>query len=338
VRLEDFDYDLPPGRIAARPAEPRDQSRLLVLPRREGAPSHARFCDLPRFLLPGDLLLLNDTRVIPARLFGRRESGGKVECLLARDRGGGRWEALLRSGGRLRPGERIALASGRLCARLVSKAADGTWEVAIEPAEEVARVLDEAGDVPLPPYLGRPPEREDRERYQTVYARVPGAVAAPTAGLHFTEAVFRALAARGVERAFVTLHVGPGTFRPIEAEDPRKHRMHAEPFEVPDATLAAIAAARARGGRIIACGTTAARTIETFARTGAQKGETDLFISPGFEWRLTDGLITNFHLPRSTPLLLVAAFAGRRRVLDAYREAIIEGYRFYSYGDAMLIV
>jgi S-adenosylmethionine:tRNA ribosyltransferase-isomerase len=340
--LADYDFVLPPERIAQRPAEPRDASRLLVLPRGGGPPQHAVFQQVPDFLRPGDLLVLNDTRVIPARILGRRKSGGKVECLLVRERGPGRWEALLRAGGRPKPGETIELAEGRLAATLLEKAADGTWALALAPEADVARVLAEAGEVPLPPYIERKRtdasvRKFDRERYQTVFAREPGAVAAPTAGLHFTDAVFAALERRGVARAFVTLHVGPGTFRPIEARDPREHRMHAEPFAIPEATLAAIAAARARGGRVIACGTTSARTLETFARTGERAGETALFIYPGFEWRLVEGLITNFHLPRSTLLLLVAALAGRERILAAYREAIERGYRFYSYGDAMLI-
>lgn len=365
MKLADYDYDLPPERIAQVPASPRDTSRLLVLARRaSGAPiAHAVFRDLPRFLAPGDLIVLNDTRVIPARLRGTRAAtGGKVECLLVRDRGGGRWEALLQSGGHLRPGEALALASGRLEARLVSKAEDGTWTIDLAPAPAVPTVLAEEGEVPLPPYIAgrgaatrcgpretsgkggakpggsRALEELDRVRYQTIYAREPGAVAAPTAGLHFTEDVFGALERRGVERAFLTLHVGPGTFRPIKSEDPRAHVMHAEPFAIPEATIAALEAARARGGRVIACGTTVARTLETYARTGARTGETALYIYPPFEWRLVAGLITNFHLPRSTLLLLVAAFAGRERVLDAYREAIALGYRFYSYGDAMLVV
>jgi S-adenosylmethionine:tRNA ribosyltransferase-isomerase len=343
MRLEDFDYELPPERIAQRPIEPRDASRLLVLPRAGGPLRHAAFRDLPALLAPGDLLVLNDTKVIPARLGGVRATGGKIECLLVRDRGGGRWEALLRAGGRLREGERLSLAGGRLEARLVAKREDGSWALELTPPEAVPAALAEAGEMPLPPYIARGGEADpalralDRDRYQTVFAREPGAVAAPTAGLHFTAEVFRALEARGVARAFITLHVGPGTFRPIQVEDPREHVMHAEPFAIPEETARAIAAARARGGRVIACGTTAARTLETFARTGERRGETALYIFPGFEWRLVDGLVTNFHLPRSTLLLLVAALAGRERVLAAYREAIERGYRFYSYGDAMLI-
>lgn len=338
MHLSDFDYDLPADRIAGRPAEPRDASRLLFLPREAGEPRHACFRDLPELLRPGDLLVLNDTRVIPARLFGRRRTGGKLECLLVRERAAGRWEALLRAGGRLRAGERVELAAGRLEALLLEKAADGTWSLEIAPAAEIPRALAEAGAMPLPPYIARPADAADRERYQTIFARESGAIAAPTAGLHFTDAVFQALAARGVERAFVTLHVGPGTFRPIDAEDPREHRMHAERFTIPDATAAALERTRAGGGRIVACGTTSARTLETYARTGERAGETAIYIYPGFTWNIVQGLVTNFHLPRSTLLLLVASFAGRERVLAAYREAIAMGYRFYSYGDAMLIL
>jgi S-adenosylmethionine:tRNA ribosyltransferase-isomerase len=345
MRLSDLDYDLPPDRIASHPAEPRDESRLLVLPRGEGPLRHHRFSELPALLRPGDLLVLNDTRVIRARLHGRRDaSGGKVECLLVTKAGGeGRWTAMLRAGGRLRAGESLTLGEGALRARLLEKDEEGVWTIALEGAgaagapEDADRLIERHGEVPLPPYIRRAPEAADAERYQTTFARAPGSVAAPTAGLHFTPALLERLAAAGVERAFVTLHVGPGTFRPIEVEDPREHPIHPERYEVPPETVAALEAARRRGARVVACGTTSVRTLESFARGGAREGETRLLIAPGHVFRLVDAVITNFHLPRSSLLMLVAAFAGLERIRAAYAEAIARGYRFYSYGDAMLI-
>jgi S-adenosylmethionine:tRNA ribosyltransferase-isomerase len=339
VRTSDFDYELPTGAIAQHPA-PRGDSRLLALDR-AGPERHRRVRDLPALLAPGDLLVVNDTRVIPARLFGRRSGaaagGGRVEILLVERLGEREWEALARPGRRVRPGTRIEFETG-LAAEVVATAEGGRRRLRF--SEPVEGHLDRLGHVPLPPYIERPDEAADRERYQTIFARHPGAVAAPTAGLHFSEELLRDLAAGGIERAAVTLHVGIGTFRPVTAERIVEHRMDRERYEVPAETAAAIGRTRARGGRVVAVGTTVVRTLEAAAlatgEVGAGAGATDLFITPGFRFQVVDVLLTNFHLPRSTLLMLVAAFAGSERTLAAYAEAIREGYRFYSYGDAML--
>jgi S-adenosylmethionine:tRNA ribosyltransferase-isomerase len=306
----------------------------------EGSGRHRRVRDLPDLLRPGDLLVVNDTRVLPARLFGRRlPSGGRVELLLAERLDERTWEALLKPGRRASPGTRLELAPG-LLAEVAARGEDGRFRVRF--SEPVEPHLDRLGHVPLPPYIHRPDEPADRERYQTVYAREPGAIAAPTAGLHFDEALLAALAARGVERAALTLHVGLGTFKPITADLVHEHRMDAERFVVPEATADAVRRARAERRRVVAVGTTVVRALEGAAaahggevRAGA--GSTTLFVYPGFPFRVVDVLLTNFHLPRSTLLMLVCAFAGRERVLAAYREAVEAGYRFYSYGDAMLV-
>jgi S-adenosylmethionine:tRNA ribosyltransferase-isomerase len=337
MRTRDFDYELPPERIAQH-AAPRGESRLLVLDR-EGPERHRRIRDLPRLLRPGDLLVLNDTRVIPARLFGRRPGGGRIELLLVERLGDREWDALARPGRRARPGTVLELDAG-LTAEVMAKDESGRhrlrFSAPIEPH------LDRLGHVPLPPYIQRPDAPEDRERYQTVFARRPGAIAAPTAGLHFTEELLEELAAAGIEIAWITLHVGIGTFKPVAADRVEDHRMDAERYEIPAATAAALRRARVRSGRVVAVGTTVVRTLEAAALTGggeiqAGPGATDLFITPGFRFQVVDVLLTNFHLPRSTLLMLVSAFAGRERVLAAYAEAIREGYRFYSYGDAMLV-
>jgi len=342
VRISDFDYELPRELIAQEPLPERDASRLLVLDRGSGAIAHRRFRDLPELLDPGDLLVLNRSRVFPARLLGRRVGGGEAEVLLVRRQPDGTWDALVRPGRRLRPGATVEVAddlsvrvedgepgSPLRRVRLLTRDAD--------PEETVAR----RGHVPLPPYIRRPDQAADRERYQTVYARETGSVAAPTAGLHFTPALLDALTARGVERAFVVLHVGPGTFRPVEVEQVEDHRVAPEPCTIPAETADAVARARARGARVVAVGTTVARTLESaaLADRGVRAGssETTLVIVPGRPFRVIDALLTNFHLPRSSLLLLVAAFAGRERVLAAYAEAVRERYRFYSYGDAMLM-
>jgi S-adenosylmethionine:tRNA ribosyltransferase-isomerase len=315
----------------------------MVLPRQGGAHHHHVFRDLPDLLAAGDLLVVNRSRVIPARLLGRRASGGEAEIFLVRDRGEGRWDAMVRPGRHLRPGQRVSV-DDDLSVVIESEAlpGDGLRRVRLlSKRRDVASGLDRCGHTPLPPYIRRPDRPEDRERYQTVYAREAGSVAAPTAGLHFTPAVLAGLKARGVEVAEVVLHVGPGTFRPVTAERVEDHALDPEPFRVPDETAAAVAAARARRGRVIAVGTTTVRTLETVARADGTvepgEGETSLVIAPGFAFRVVDALLTNFHLPRSSLLLLVAAFAGRERVLAAYAEALREGYRFYSYGDAMLV-
>jgi S-adenosylmethionine:tRNA ribosyltransferase-isomerase len=340
LRLADYDFALPPERIAQHPLAERDAARLLVLERASGAVEHRRVRELPALLRAGDLLVANATRVKPARLRGRKASGGAVEALLlGPGQRPGEWRALVR-GRALRPGAKLRFARGAqsLEAELCARAADGSAALAFAPDADPYAL----GEMPLPPYIRRPaPEAEDVERYQTVFARAPGAVAAPTAGLHLTRAVLDALAGAGIGFAELVLHVGPGTFRPLGEAELSAGRLPPEAFELPAATAHAIAATRARGGRIIAVGTTTTRVLESRARAvGTLEpgvGETDLFVRPGHRFRVVDALLTNFHLPRSSLLLLVAAFAGRERVLAAYAEALAEGYRFYSYGDAMLI-
>ena len=333
----DFDFELPEERIAQRPA-PRGESRLLVVDAvREGR--HRTIRELPVLLRPGDLLVVNDTRVIPARLFARRRSGGgEVEILLAERLCDREWDALLRPGRRARPGTMLDLAPG-LSAEVVSRGEDGRFRLRFSTAVEPW--LDALGHVPLPPYVKRPDEPEDRERYQTVWAREPGAIAAPTAGLHFDAPLLAALEARGIERVPVTLHVGLGTFKPVTADLVHEHHMDAERYAVGESTAAALAAARREGRRVVAVGTTVVRALEGAAAAHAGEvpagaGSTRLFVYPGFRFRVVDALLTNFHLPQSTLLMLVCAFAGTERVLAAYREAVGAGYRFYSYGDAML--
>jgi S-adenosylmethionine:tRNA ribosyltransferase-isomerase len=342
IRLTEYDYFLPPERIAQAPRAARDAARLLVLDRRAGRRRHARVRDLPAELRPGDLLVGNATRVLPARLRGRKASGGAAEALLLGPAGApGRHRALLRCRGRLRPGLKLGFegAAGRLDAEVVAVAPDGEAILAFEAGCSPYAL----GEMPLPPYIRRPaPDPCDAERYQTVFARAPGSVAAPTAGLHLTHALLRALAAAGIGWAEVVLHVGPGTFRPLREEDLAAGRLHPERYELPEATAEAVARTRAAGGRVVALGTTTTRVLEHAAdargvlRAGA--GETSLFLRPGSRFRAVDALLTNFHLPRSSLLLLVAAFAGREAVLAAYAHALARGYRFYSYGDAMLIL
>jgi S-adenosylmethionine:tRNA ribosyltransferase-isomerase len=341
VRAADFDYDLPPGAIASRPVEPRDAARLLVVDRAGDALAHRLFRDLPDLLDPGDLLVVNDARVIPARLLGRREgTGGEVEVFLLRATGDRTWRALVRPARRLRPGVRV-LFDGDVACEVVDVHEGGERTVRFDGAAPVLDLAERVGRTPLPPYLRREADARDRSDYQTVYARAPGAVAAPTAGLHVTEALLERLRTRGIGLAAVTLHVGAGTFRPVVVDDLDEHRMESEAFEVPPVVAAAAAAAWAAGRRVVALGTTVVRALES-AATGRhaiapREGVTDRFIRPPYEFRAVDALVTNFHLPRSTLLMLVAAFGGRERALRAYREAVEAGYRFYSYGDAMLI-
>ena len=337
MEIDDFDYSLPPDLIAQYPASARSAARLLALDGASGALVDARFADLPRFLRRGDLLVLNDTRVIPARLYGRKASGGRIEIMIERITGGDTALAHLRASRAPRPGAVLEVDSGgelRVTGRQGS-----LFELCAQ--EPLAELLERCGHVPLPPYIARPDEREDRERYQTVYARRPGAVAAPTAGLHFDAELFSVLEAMGVRRCFLTLHVGAGTFQPVRTPRLREHRMHAEWLSVGEDAVREIEAARARGARVVAVGTTSVRALETLAdRRGAlapYQGETRLFIYPGYRFRVVDAMVTNFHLPRSTLLMLVSAFAGRENVLAAYRHAVARRYRFYSYGDAMFI-
>ena len=358
MNLADFDFDLPDDLIAQQPSGERGGSRLLTLERATGRVLHRQFSELPSLLQPGDLLVVNDTRVFPARLIGTRlPGGGAAECFLVRPAppvhrsfsAGGEpdtWIALVHPGQRLREGSRMRFhGAGRtLHAEVMGRHFHGRRTVRLwtEDGASVRDTIEAIGHVPLPPYIKRADAPLDRERYQTVYARERGSIAAPTAGLHFTPDLLAALAARGIERATVTLHVGYGTFQPVRVERVEDHQVEAEHFEVPPETAAALTRAKREGRRVVAVGTTTTRTLESLAMhsdgdfTGG-RGETSLFIYPGFEFKVVSGLITNFHLPKSSLLMLVAAFAGRDRVLAAYREAVAHRYRFYSYGDAMLI-
>jgi S-adenosylmethionine:tRNA ribosyltransferase-isomerase len=339
--LADFDFALPPERIAQEPLAERDAARLLVLERASGARSHRHVRDLPELLRPADLLVVNATRVEPARLRGRKASGGAAEALLLEPGPRpGEWRALVRARA-LRVGTKLRFLRGEraLEAEVGGLEGDGTALLCFAPGADPHAL----GEAPLPPYIRRPERRaEDDTRYQTVFARVPGAVAAPTAGLHLTRELLSRLAAAGIASAELVLHVGLGTFRPLGEAELRTGRLHAERFELPEATADAITAARRRGGRVVAVGTTTTRVLETRARDDGSvepgAGTTDLFLRPGHRFRAVDALLTNFHLPRSSLLVLVAAFAGREAVLAAYAEAIAEGYRFYSYGDAMLVL
>jgi S-adenosylmethionine:tRNA ribosyltransferase-isomerase len=342
MKTSDFDYELPRELIAQYPSERRDESRLLVLRRDSGETEHRRFRDVIDYIRSGDVLVVNDSRVIPARLIGRRSTGGRAEMFLLRDLGGNRWEVLVRPGARIRQGGMLEFGEGELTARVVSVLADGKREVELDARDGVESAVARLGQVPLPPYIDREPVEADGDRYQTVYARVPGAVAAPTAGLHFTRDLLGRVESAGAAVARLTLHVGIGTFRPVSVEDPAEHRMESERYEISGETAATINSARDAGGRVIAVGTTAVRTLETVAdesgRVHPGSGATDLFIRPPYTFRCVDVLVTNFHLPRSTLLMLVSAFGGREHVLASYREAVRERYRFYSYGDAMLLI
>ncbi len=337
MQTSDFDYELPRELIAQYPLPERSASRLLVLGKGAGGVRDRVFRDLPGLLRPGDLLVFNETRVIPARLFGRKSTGGRVELLVERVTGTHSALAHGRASKSLRPGQEIAVDGGGRLA--VTGRRDELVEV--ESADEpLMALLQRAGHMPLPPYIERSDETSDRERYQSVFARVPGAIAAPTASLHFDEAVLAALEDRGVESVRLTLHVGAGTFQPVRGEEVSEHRMHQEWCEVGAGVVEAVAAARGRGGRVVAVGTTVVRALESASAGGELRpfsGETGLFITPGYRFRAVDALITNFHLPRSTLLMLVSAAAGRERVLAAYRHAVEAGYRFFSYGDAMFL-
>ncbi|HUE76333.1 MAG TPA: tRNA preQ1(34) S-adenosylmethionine ribosyltransferase-isomerase QueA [Longimicrobiales bacterium] len=338
-----YDYDLPAALIAQRPAEPRDRSRLMVVPR-DGSPfRHLEFRDIVDLVPAGDALVLNETRVFPARIRGRKPTGAPVEVLLLRPVSGDErdWEALVRPGGKLKPGRTIDV-DDRLRIRVVDSIAGGGRLVRLEGAEPPMAAIERVGEMPLPPYIERAADEADRERYQTVYARARGSVAAPTAGLHFTPAVLDALRHKGVELVRLVLHVGVGTFRPVDEEDLTRHRMHAEWFEVPGSAAEGLNGVRGRGGALWAVGTTVARTLESVASEDGEiragSGWTDIFIRPPHRFRAVDRLVTNFHLPRSTLLMLVSAMAGHEQTMAAYREAVRERYRFYSYGDAMVIV
>jgi S-adenosylmethionine:tRNA ribosyltransferase-isomerase len=336
MQRSDFHYDLPPELIAQMPLAERRASRLLVLDGATGAIEDRAFTDLPAFLRAGDLLVLNDTRVLPARVIGRKPTGGRIELLLERLLGPRSALVHLQASHKPPPGSHVELPGGAR-ARVGARRAELTE---IELDRDIVPFLEEHGQTPLPPYIARMPNAADRERYQTVFARAPGAVAAPTAGLHFDAPMLDALAARGVERAFLTLHVGAGTFAPVRTERIEDHELHAEWLDVPAETCAAVARCRERGGRVVAVGTTSVRALETAARGGKVtrfSGDSRLYIYPGFEFRVVDAMVTNFHLPESSLLMLVAAFAGREQTLAAYRHAVARRYRFFSYGDAMLV-
>jgi S-adenosylmethionine:tRNA ribosyltransferase-isomerase len=371
-RVSDYEYELPPGRIARYPTERRDQSRLLVVPRGSGPFEHRVFSEMVDLLHPGDVLVVNESRVAPARLLGRKPTGAPSEILLLRPWGGAvepgsevdgaeavfgavgepsgsaggvrrvdatLWEALVRPGGKLKPGRVVNIAPG-FDVEIVDGAPGGGRIVRLMVEGSVREALEQHGHIPLPPYLERDDEPLDRERYQTVYARVPGSVAAPTAGLHFTPELLDEIDVKGVERVAVTLDVGVGTFRPVEVDDPAEHDMSSERYFISAQAAGAINTARVEGRRIWAVGTTVVRTLESAAREGVVVGGggvTDLFVRPQYRFQVVDGLITNFHLPRSTLLMLVAAFAGYERTMEAYSAASEDGYRFYSYGDAMVM-
>jgi S-adenosylmethionine:tRNA ribosyltransferase-isomerase len=347
MKVADFDYVLPSDLIAQFPPVQREDARLLILDRKSGTALHTSIGDLSRHLARGDLIVVNDTRVFPARLLGRRvPSGGAVECLLLARLDTERWEALMHPGQKLRPGARVVFErSGRvLDGEVLERRFFGRRVIRLvaEAGRDVDQSIDAIGHMPLPPYIHREDEALDRERYQTVYAKDRGSVAAPTAGLHLTTALLERLAGRGIDRVAITLHVGYGTFKPVRVDLVEDHRVDTERFVISQEAARAIDAARGEGRRVVAVGTTTTRALESAAdangRVAAGAGETDLFIHPGHRFRVVDGLLTNFHLPRSSLLMLVCAFAGRERVLSAYREAVERGYRFYSYGDAMLIL
>ncbi len=352
MKLSDFDYHLPPDRIAQKPLADRSASRMMVLYRQEQRWEDRQFIEFPSLLRPGDCLVVNDSKVFPSRLFGRRAGvfslpvgkhnpkrrenlSGQVEVFLLRPLPGSTdvWQALVRPGRKMRTGERIRFGDS-LEAEIIARGEYGERTIKFHYQGDIYEALNRLGHVPLPHYIHRPDTPEDRERYQTVFARQTGSVAAPTAGLHFTPELLDRCRAAGAEIAPVTLHVGLGTFQPIHTENVEDHRLHSEPYEIPPATIEALQ----RTSRVVAVGTTAVRTLETYARTGAPAGETSIYIYPGFEFRTVGAMLTNFHLPKSSLLLLVCAFAGRELVLEAYRHAVDAGYRFFSYGDCMLIL
>ena len=339
MKTSDFDFQLPEELIAQTPLERRDASRLLTLDRESGAVGHHHFYDLPRFLRPGDCLVLNDSRVLPARLIGHRPTGGACEVLLLVDKGGDLWECLVRPGRKLKPGARVIFGDGQLTATVEEELNDGKRAVRFYYQGIFLEILEELGKMPLPPYIKE--ELQDQERYQTVYSKVVGSAAAPTAGLHFTPELLEQVREMGVKVCYVTLHVGLGTFRPVKAEEITDHEMHSEFCKISQETADIINETKRNGGRVICVGTTSCRTVESFAAEDGtmseRSGWTSIFIYPGYKFKVLDALITNFHLPQSTLIMLVSALAGREHVLAAYEEAVREKYRFFSFGDAMFI-
>lgn len=344
MRTSDFDFELPGELIAQHPADRRDAARMMVLDRVSGRISHSKIGDIVSYLRTGDVLVMNDTRVMPARVMGvKAGSGGRAEALFLREIEPGLWDALLRMTGRRNIGARLDFAGGKIPAEIVSIGEEGRVSLRIACSRPLVQVLEQEGMPPLPPYINRPdgPTPDDRKRYQTVYARQTGAVAAPTAGLHFTDDLLARVRSAGISTPFITLHVGIGTFRPVKTDDPSLHKMDGEKYEVSPGAAAAMNAARKSGGRIIAVGTTTVRTLETVADgqgiIHAGSGVSELFIRPPYKFKVVDAILTNFHLPKSTLLMMISAFAGREMILAAYREAVAAKYRFYSYGDCMLL-
>lgn len=338
MKLSDFMYDLPEEKIAQFPVEPRDHSRLMVLHRADHTIEHKHFYDIIDYLNPGDVMAINETRVIPARLIGERPTGGACEILLLKQLSPKRWETLVRPGKKLRPGAEVIFGGGRLVARIAETLPDGGRIVDFTCDGPMEAALDELGEMPLPPYIHE--KLQDRDRYQTVYARQDGSAAAPTAGLHFTPELMDRIRAKGIEIVPVLLHVGLGTFRPVKVENVEDHEMHSEYFEVSEEAARKINAAHERGSRVIAVGTTSVRTLESAAENGVllpKRGDTAIFIRPGYQWNIVDALITNFHLPGSTLVMLVSALYDREHILKAYETAVAENYRFFSFGDAMFI-
>ncbi len=340
MKTSDFYYELPEELIAQTPVEPRNSSRLMVLPRNGGKIEHKHFYDLPEFLKPGDCLVLNNTRVLPARLYGTREdTGAVVEFVLLRQHGNKLWECLAGPGKKAKTGYKFRF-SDKLTATVTDVLEDGNRMIEFACEGDFFAVLDEVGQMPLPPYIKE--KLKDKERYQTVYSKDAGSAAAPTAGLHFTKEMLESIKAMGVNIAYVTLHVGLGTFRPVKVEDVTQHKMHTEHYYIPEEAAKTINDTRKNGGRVICVGTTSCRTVESCAKKYGEikecSGDTDIFIYPGFEFKCMDGLITNFHLPESTLIMLVSAFAGYNNVMNAYNTAVKERYRFFSFGDAMLIL
>ncbi|HGE70184.1 TPA: tRNA preQ1(34) S-adenosylmethionine ribosyltransferase-isomerase QueA [Candidatus Poribacteria bacterium] len=343
MKISLFDYDLPEELIAQFPLPKRDESRLMVLDRRTETISHHIFSQLPDFLNNGDLLVMNNTKVIPARLIGKKEkTGGNVEILLLSVMANGLWKALVKHSSRIKYGSKVIFGDGRLTARILDKTESQERLIKFETDGDPKKLIEELGKPPLPPYIKREIEPEDKERYQTIYAKEEGAVAAPTAGLHFTEAVFENLKVKGIDRVEITLHVGLGTFQPVKTENVEDHIIHEEIFSIPSEVAKRINETRSKGGKIVAVGTTTVRALESSIDANGEiiprSGATNIYIYPGFKFRAVDAMITNFHLPKSTLIMLVCAFAGRDFVMRAYHSAIKEKYRFYSYGDAMLIL
>ncbi len=339
MKKSDFYFELPQELIAQTPLERRDSSRLMKMDRRTGAVEHRHFYELPEFLAPGDCLVMNDSRVLPARLFGKRETGGAVEIVLLKEIGGGVWECLTRPGKRANVGVKLYFGDGELVGTVKEVVAGGNRLIQFEYDGIFMEILERLGKMPLPPYIKE--ELQDSNRYQTVYARENGSAAAPTAGLHFTPELLKRLEEKGVILSYITLHVGLGTFRPVKEEDIEDHEMHSEYCIITKETADKINAAKKNGGRVIACGTTSCRTLESVSNENGEisefSGWTDIFIYPGYKFKCMDALITNFHLPESTLIMLVSAFAGREHVLKAYKTAVEEKYRFFSFGDAMFI-